>query len=77
MARIHGVMIGRRANGNCVICQNKTRHNRYSYCSAFGEGTTEAIKKYFRCKHHTDPGDEGNAFKMIKGMTWEKCHAKK
>jgi len=74
LASDHGVLIGRRANGNCVLCQNKTRHKLgntgYSFCSAFGKGGPEAIKAYFRCKYHTDPGEEGNAFVMIEGKSW-------
>jgi len=71
MGNKNGVLMGRRANGNCVLCQHKKRVNkRMSYCTAFGEGNTEAIKKYFRCKHHTDPGTPGNAFKMIEGKEW-------
>lgn len=70
----NGVMIGRRAGGNCVLCQNKSRQKvglrTYSYCVAFGSGT-EAISKYFHCKYQTDPGQEGNAFKMIKGGKWK------
>ena len=68
-----GVMIGRRAGGNCVLCQNKERqklgNNKYSFCVAFGDGT-EAVAKYIRCRYQTDPGDEGNSFKMIEGEKW-------